>query len=407
VVFTSTATNLGDGDTDAVPDVHLRDLATDQTLLVSRADGPAGAKGNGASSGGDVDGSGTRVSFTSAASNLTATDTDTQRDIHLRDLQAGTTRLVSASPEGVKANAPSGAATIDAAGARVAFHTQASNLLGITNTLFKVFVRDLEANTLVLASRADGADGTPADDHASLAAISPDGGYVGYESQATNLVPATPAGVIQVYRRDLVAAQTLLVSRRTGDGPAAAGDARNVDLSRDGACVSFTSADGLIGPVVDVSQAYLRVFLADCGDPVTAGGGGAGGDGDGPQGDGDRDTVAPVLSRARLNRKRFRVGRARTARVAKVRKGAVLRFRSSEPATLRIVVQRRAAKRFRRAGRLTRRIAAGPGRVALSGRIGKRALKAGRHRLKLVAVDAAGNRSRPVRLRFRVVGASK
>jgi hypothetical protein len=105
----------------------------------------------------------------------------------------------------------------------------------------------------------------------------------------------------------------------------------------------------------------------------------------------------------------------------------VLTFRSSEAGTLKIalqrrrngrrvlvrgrtrcrVVRRRPARRacvvHRTVGTLTRRIAAGPGRVALSGRIGRKRMRAGRYRMKLVARDAAGNRSRPVRLRFRVV----
>ena len=58
--------------------------------------------------------------------------------------------------------------------------------------------------------------------------------------------------------------------------------------------------------------------------------------------------------------------------------------------------------RLRRAGRLTRRIGAGPARIALSGRVGRRAMRAGRYRLTLQVRDAAGNLSRPVRLRFRV-----
>jgi hypothetical protein len=52
---------------------------------------------------------------------------------------------------------------------------------------------------------------------------------------------------------------------------------------------------------------------------------------------------------------------------------------------------------------LTRRIKAGPGRVALSGRIGKRRMKPGRYRLTLRARDAAGNSSQAVRLRLRIL----
>ena len=48
------------------------------------------------------------------------------------------------------------------------------------------------------------------------------------------------------------------------------------------------------------------------------------------------------------------------------------------------------------------RSAAGSARIALSGRVGRRAMRAGRYRLTLQVRDAAGNVSRPVRLSFRV-----
>jgi hypothetical protein len=45
---------------------------------------------------------------------------------------------------------------------------------------------------------------------------------------------------------------------------------------------------------------------------------------------------------------------------------------------------------------------AGAGKLRFSGRIGGRALRPSRHRMLVTATDAAGNRSRTVRLRFRI-----
>jgi hypothetical protein len=59
--------------------------------------------------------------------------------------------------------------------------------------------------------------------------------------------------------------------------------------------------------------------------------------------------------------------------------------------------------RYLRAGLVKRRIGAGAGRVALSGRIGRRALKAGRYRLLLRARDAAGNSSKPARQQLTIL----
>jgi hypothetical protein len=46
---------------------------------------------------------------------------------------------------------------------------------------------------------------------------------------------------------------------------------------------------------------------------------------------------------------------------------------------------------------------AGTNRHRFSGKIGRRSLRPGKYRVALVATDAAGNSSRPLRLRFRVV----
>jgi hypothetical protein len=145
------------------------------------------------------------------------------------------------------------------------------------------------------------------------------------------------------------------------------------------------------------------------------------------------DTTAPRISRVSLLRKRFAVGgrptALRSARPKRGRhkapRGTAFRFRLSERAAVRIVLQR--AKAGRRAGgkcrpatrrlrgrpRCTRYVGAGtllrrrlrPGarRVSFSGRVGRRALHLGAHRASLSAVDAAGNRSKAARLSFKII----
>jgi Tol biopolymer transport system component len=390
VVFASNATNLGDGDTDGLVDVHVRDIENGQTILVSR--GADGAKGDSESGVADISADGSRVAFSTYAKNLGDGDTDAQPDVHLRDLAAETTTLVSATPDGTKSNGSVYRLSLDASGTRVAFDAIASNLPGGSGSHGQVFVRDLAAGTLVLASRADGPEGAPGEGHSLGPVISPDGGSVAFASQATNLSPGVPEGAVETYVRDLGAGRTELVSRASGaDGAPATGATSPSDLSTGAGCVSFVSENALIGPDSDYSQVYLRARRADCETGEQAAG----------------DTTAPVLSGARLTRKRFSVGRARTPLAAKVRRGTVLRFRSSEAGTAslafsREVRGRRGRIRLRPAGRLTRTIAAGPARIALSGRLGRRPMRAGRYRLTLQVRDAAGNRSRSVRLKFRV-----
>lgn len=116
------------------------------------------------------------------------------------------------------------------------------------------------------------------------------------------------------------------------------------------------------------------------------------------------DRTAPALRRASLTRKRFIVGKARTAlaAAAKATGGTVLRFASSEAGTLSIAIAK-AKKGAKPIATLRRSISAGAGRVPLSGRIGKKPLRPGRYRLTLSARDAAGNISAPVVLPFTVL----
>jgi hypothetical protein len=198
--------------------------------------------------------------------------------------------------------------------------------------------------------------------------------------------------------RDLTAGRTELASRTSGAaGRAATRVAAPSGISTGGGCVSFSSEDALIGPQSDYAQVYMRALRADCAtgaDGVTD----------------TADRTAPVVSRARLSRRRFRVGRARTPLAArKVRRGTVLRFRSTEAGTAALtfaqaVRGRRGRTRMRRAGQLTRTIGAGQARIAFSGRMGRRPMRTGRYRLTLRVRDAAGNLSQPVALRFKIVG---
>jgi hypothetical protein len=408
VLFATTATNLGNGDTDTVQDVHVRDLDTDRTILVSRASGAAGAKGTGVSSPFGISADGRRVLIGSASPNLAPGDTDMGRDAFIRDLDADTTELVSVGPDGTKANKPIGLASLDASGRRLAFDSAATNLAGAATPHLKVFVRDLDADTLVVASRADGAEGGLPEGAAHAAMISPDGGYVAFLSSAPGLAADAPAGVTQAYLRDVANGGTQLVSRRSGAGAPSARPIGSVSISDGGGCVGFASPDGLVGPAGDLSQAYLRAVRADCshgrpdpdgpGGPGTPGGpGGPGGGPSTPSGGPDpsgpgADRLAPRLSSAKLSRRRIRVGQK-----------SVLSFRASEKGSLEVTYDRVRGKRVKRAAAATHRIRAGSGRIGVTWRVGKKKLAPGTYRMTLVARDAAGNRSKPVRLKLTIL----
>ncbi|MGE4425209.1 MAG: hypothetical protein AB7G37_02010 [Solirubrobacteraceae bacterium] len=163
--------------------------------------------------------------------------------------------------------------------------------------------------------------------------------------------------------------------------------------------------------------------------PPSAGGGGGGGAGGGGGGAGNPvpavDATAPRITRVSLSRRTFRAGR-RLAPARRGRRGVGTRVRLtlSEDARLRVTVERitvgrrrgeacvrstrarrraRRCARYARVGTLSRRGTAGVDTVRFTGRLKGRALRAGRYRLRIVATDAAGNRSKERRARVRIV----
>jgi hypothetical protein len=122
--------------------------APGDTLLASRADGPAGAAGDDDSTEVGISGDGRYVSFVSAADNLSADDDNTAANVFMRDLATGTTTMVARTDTGVPAGSGSAEDTaMSADGSCVAFTTSAANLAATdANGTFDVFVRHLAAN---------------------------------------------------------------------------------------------------------------------------------------------------------------------------------------------------------------------------------------------------------------------
>jgi hypothetical protein len=114
---------------------------------------------------------------------------------------------------------------------------------------------------------------------------------------------------------------------------------------------------------------------------------------------GGGDTQPPLITGFRTTRKVFAVGGARTAVTARVR-GTRFRYTLSEAAKVTVRIVRRNG---RSASKLVRSGKKGANTVTFSGRIGRRALKRGGYRAVIIATDAAGNRSAPRRVKFRVI----
>jgi Tol biopolymer transport system component len=188
-------------------DVFVRDLTVGVTELISAHDPAlASATPNGPStfSPCTVSADGRFVAFASDADNLAANVTNGDRDIFVRDLASGTNLLVSISTNGSNGDGLSTDPMLSANGRYVAFTSSADNLVtGDTNKASDVFIRDLQAGTTLLVS-ANAAGTGPGSLASYSPAISSDGRYVLYISKAPDLAAGSFSGE-NVFVRDVQA----------------------------------------------------------------------------------------------------------------------------------------------------------------------------------------------------------
>lgn len=286
VAFASEAINLHPDDTDGTSDVYVRDMASQQLTLVSRATGAAGAKANGASGLATISADGRRVAFESKATNLSPRDTDDTVDVYVRDLDTNTTTLVSEALS--PAQEPDGESLdpdISADGRFVAFHSDASNLDPVpSGATYEVFIRDLSGRTTQLVSRG-GAGSQPGDSNSYAPAVSADGRFVAFASFATNLDPADTDPAEDVFVRDRSAGTTALISRAASStGVSANGDARMPSISGDGRFVAFEADATNLDPADPdaVSDIFVRDVFAATTSLVSRGSTATGAKGNGP-----------------------------------------------------------------------------------------------------------------------------
>jgi Tol biopolymer transport system component len=217
-------------------EVLLYDLAAQTSRRISR--GRAGTQPDGHSFNPAISADGSLVAFESAATNLVAGDTNDSSDIFVSD--GSTVRRVSVGPAGAQANGSSHLPAISGDGRYVAFLSDAANLVpGDGNDLPDVFVRDLRYGITHRLSVAT--DGRQADGASFDVALSADGRYVAFDSAATNLVAGDTNERTDVFVRDLRYGTTYRVSLGAGGGQGD-GYSAGPSLSADGRYLAFTSA---------------------------------------------------------------------------------------------------------------------------------------------------------------------
>jgi len=212
-----------------------RAAALVRTYLVA----PAGVDPNGPSGDPSIGGDGRFVAFASVASNLgPVVGTRGISNVYLFDFVTGSATLISQGINGAPANAPSTTPSVSADGSTVAFASRASNLVpGTSRHLSEIFVR---AATGAIRLITVGFGGVQPDADSTEPAISADGRFVAFTSDADNLIAGDQNGASDVFVVDLQTGTIQRVSVSTS-GREANGASYNPSISGDGSLVSFTS----------------------------------------------------------------------------------------------------------------------------------------------------------------------
>ena len=249
VVFWGQASNLVAGDANGKGDVFVRDMQLGQTFLVSVS--TAGVQGNQGSSSADISDDGRYVAFNSWATNLVAGDGNNKGDVFIHDRDTGETTLVSVG-SGDTSDFPS----ISGDGRYVAFWVASGFLPEDNNGWADVYVRDRQAGqTTAISLNTSGATGNGS---SYQPAITPDGRYVAFESVANDLVAGDSGSGYDVFVRDRQTAQTRRVSVNEAGQPASGIQAA---ITSDGRYVAFSSDAPNLVPN-DTNEIY-DVFVQD------------------------------------------------------------------------------------------------------------------------------------------------
>ncbi|MFN8016845.1 MAG: DUF4214 domain-containing protein [Acidimicrobiales bacterium] len=176
-------------------------------------------------------------------------DADAARtQLYLRDRVAGTTKLVSQSTGGSPSSVTtdfSGVLGADRCavsddGRYVAFQSQATNLASgdANGTGFDIFRRDLQTGTTIRISTSSG--GAGGNDFSGQPAMSGDGDVIAFTSDANNLVANDTNGLQDDFARKVSTSTTVRVSAKFGSGEVY-GVSSQPAVSGDGTLVAFQS----------------------------------------------------------------------------------------------------------------------------------------------------------------------
>ena len=257
VAFQSYSSDLVPGDTNNTADIFVFDRTTNTIARVSL--NSLGSEGNGESCRPSLSADGRYVAFHSLASNLAPGDTNGYYDVFLHDIQTGLTKRVSESSNGRQGNMNSEFPAISADGRYVAFASNATTLVSWDLDWKKdIFVHDCLLGITEIVSL--NSLGVPGFLNCYSPAISADGRFIGFDSDSKNLVVGDPQIDSDVFVHDRLTGLTECVSKST-QGEMGNSDSFDATFSADGRFVAFESLASNL--VVGDTNSWEDVFLHD------------------------------------------------------------------------------------------------------------------------------------------------
>jgi Tol biopolymer transport system component len=287
VLFTTAATDMGfsDSTSDGVAAaLYLRDLTTGRTeRLNGTPDGTDG--GNGSVSLARFAEGGRSVVFATTDSNLGPLDANGVSDLYLHDLATGETRLLTSDPPGTSSANGASTGPIVSGDGRVVVFTSSASDLGATdaNGAPDTYVLDLSTGEIHLVSVNLAGEAAGTAAGAGVAAAPSSDGTKVPFLSAAGGIVSTPTTGTNAYVRDLAAGTTSLVSIGTGGAALPAGTAL-------GAVVDPTGARAAVRWRVTGTPTTDQIYLHELSSATTAL---ASGNGQTP---GDGISTGPVFS---------------------------------------------------------------------------------------------------------------
>lgn len=262
VVFQSAANNLVSPEAGG-SDVFVRDLQTGTTKLVSVR--VPNTFSGGVSRSGLISDNGRYVAFTSFAPNMVTNDTNSSPDVFIRDMEQGVTRLVSINAAGTTSGALGGSEVIDMSpdGRFVVFQSLAQDLTAQTDANGfgqDIYVRDTVNNVTKLVSINTAGTAT-GNATSGGGSITSDGRYVVFSSVATDLIPGD-TGTRDVFLRDLQAGTTIRLSTNSAGTGGGNGGSDIPLIDRGGRFVVFNTAATNMSTLPDTNE-LLDIFIYD------------------------------------------------------------------------------------------------------------------------------------------------